>query len=82
MLNSSFANLEAAKSFATAFVANSSEWSKEIGKPVFLEEFGMARNNWENVGKEYPYLSSAGTSNKDNYFTVSLAFAYPKVTDC
>ncbi|THZ15101.1 glycoside hydrolase [Aureobasidium pullulans] len=75
MLNSSAANLEAAKSFATAFVANSSEWSREIGKPVFLEEFGMARNNWENVGKEYPYLSSAGTSNKDEYFTTIIGAA-------
>lgn len=76
MLNSSATNLEAAKSFATAFVANSSEWSREIGKPVFLEEFGMARNNWENSGKEYPYLSSVDTSNKDEYFTVSLPFSF------
>lgn len=71
MLNSSEANLEAAKTFAKGFIANSSEWSAEIGKPVFLEEFGMARNNWENEDKEYTYLSSAGTSNKDEYFEVS-----------
>jgi mannan endo-1,4-beta-mannosidase len=48
----------------------SSKWSAEIGKPIFLEEFGMARNNWENKDKEYPYLSSASTSNKDAYFEV------------
>jgi mannan endo-1,4-beta-mannosidase len=48
----------------------SSKWSAEIGKPIFLEEFGMARNNWENKDKEYPYLSSASTSNKDAYFGV------------
>jgi mannan endo-1,4-beta-mannosidase len=71
-LNSSQANLEAAKTFARSFIANSSQWAAEIGKPVFLEEFGMARNNWENVDKEYQYLSSAGTSNKDEYFEVSL----------
>lgn len=71
MLNSSEANLDAAKNFAKDFVANSSQWSAEIGKPIFLEEFGMARNNWENADKEYTYLSSAGTSNKDEYFTVS-----------
>ena len=35
---------------------------------IFLEEFGMARNNWENEDKDYLYLSSAGTSNKDEYF--------------
>ncbi|KAG9565363.1 glycoside hydrolase, partial [Aureobasidium melanogenum] len=72
MLNSSSANLGAAKNFATAFVTNSSEWSKEINKPVYLEEFGMARDNWENVGKEYLYLSSAGTSNKDEYFNTII----------
>jgi mannan endo-1,4-beta-mannosidase len=71
MLNSSRENLEAAKDFAEAFIANSSQWAAEIGKPIFLEEFGMARNNWENVDKEYLYLSSAGTSNKDEYFEVS-----------
>jgi mannan endo-1,4-beta-mannosidase len=48
----------------------SSKWSADIGKPIFLEEFGMARNNWENKDKEYPYLSSASTSNKDAYFEV------------
>lgn len=72
MLNSSAANLQAANDFATAFIANSSAWSAEIGKPVYLEEFGMARDNWENEGKEYTYLSSASTNNKDNYFTVSF----------
>jgi mannan endo-1,4-beta-mannosidase len=28
----------------------------------------MARDNWENVDREYPYLSSASTSHKDAYF--------------
>ena len=78
MLNSSRENLEAAKDFAEAFIANSSQWAAEIGKPIFLEEFGMARNNWENVDKEYTYLSSAGTSNKDEYFEVSPKPAFEK----
>lgn len=73
MLNSSQANLQEAKDFAEVFIANTSEWSKTLGKPVFLEEFGMARDNWENVDKEYTYLSSAGTTHKDEYFTVSCA---------
>ena len=30
----------------------------------------MARDNWENRDKEYPYLSSAGTTHKDAYFEV------------
>ncbi|KAF2743482.1 glycoside hydrolase family 5 protein [Sporormia fimetaria CBS 119925] len=62
-------NLARAQDFASAFLKNTSTWGKEIGKPVFLEEFGMARNNWEHVGKEYAYLSSAGTGNRDVYFT-------------
>lgn len=75
MLNPSRENLETAKTFAKDFVSNSSAWGKQIVKPVFLEEFGMARNNWENVDKEYLYLSSAGTSNKDEYFEVSRLIA-------
>jgi mannan endo-1,4-beta-mannosidase len=70
MYNASGANLHAAQAFATGFVRNTSRWAADIGKPVFLEEFGMARDNWENKDKEYPYLSSAGTSHKDAYFKV------------
>lgn len=62
--------MKVAQDFAVNFMRESSQWSKDIGKPIFLEEFGMARNNWENIGKEYPYLSSASTSNKDAYFKV------------
>jgi mannan endo-1,4-beta-mannosidase len=68
MLNSSRENLEEAKRFARVFLNDTNTWALEVRKPIFLEEFGMARNNWENVGKGYPYLSSAGTSNKDEYF--------------
>ncbi|KAF2185669.1 glycoside hydrolase family 5 protein [Zopfia rhizophila CBS 207.26] len=68
MYNASEANLREAQEFAKAFVRNSSQWSVDIAKPLFLEEFGMARDNWENVDKEYPYLSNAGTTHKDAYF--------------
>ncbi|KAJ4347119.1 uncharacterized protein N0V89_011057 [Didymosphaeria variabile] len=68
MYNASEANLKVAQDFATAFVANTSRWARDVGKPVFLEEFGMARDNWENADKEYPYLSSASTTHKDAYF--------------
>jgi mannan endo-1,4-beta-mannosidase len=81
MLNSSSANLEFAKKFAREFIANSSDWSVEIGKPIFLEEFGMARDNWENVDKEYLYLSSAGTSHKDDYFTTIIGAAMDQFKD-
>ena len=41
MYNSSAANLQTAQEFATEFVANTSRWAADIGKPIFLEEFGM-----------------------------------------
>lgn len=66
--NASLANLEAAKAFGMEFVANTSAWAAELNKPIVLEEFGMARDNWQNQGLEYEYLSSASTSNRDNYF--------------
>ncbi len=81
MLNSSISNIENAKNFARDYVANTSDWSVEIGKPIFLEEFGMARNNWENEGKEYLYLSSASTSNKDGFFQTIIGAAVAKFKD-
>lgn len=71
MYDSSEANLKAAQDFAKAFVTNTSAWARDVGKPVFLEEFGMARDNWENKNKEYPYLSNTSTTHKDAYFKVS-----------
>ncbi|CDR88623.1 related to Endo-1,4-beta-mannosidase [Sporisorium scitamineum] len=77
MLNPSAANLNAAKSFATEFVTNASRWAGELGKPVFLEEFGMARDNWQNNVRagEYQYASKATTANKDDYFTHIIGLA-------
>lgn len=72
MYDSSTAGLQAAQDFATAFVQNTSRWAVEIGKPIFLEEFGMARDNWQNRNMTYPYLSSATTTHKDAYFEVGL----------
>ncbi|KAF2687678.1 glycoside hydrolase family 5 protein [Lentithecium fluviatile CBS 122367] len=68
MYDSSAEGLATAQAYARAFVANTSAWARDVGKPVFLEEFGMARDNWENKDKEYPYLSSANTTHKDAYF--------------
>ncbi|KAL9057987.1 MAG: hypothetical protein Q9162_001979 [Coniocarpon cinnabarinum] len=73
MLNSSAANLEVAKSFAREFIANTSQWSVDLGKPILLEEFGMARDNWKNVDREYLYLSDTSYDNKDDYFTTVIA---------
>lgn len=77
MNDASEANLRAAEDFAKGFIHDTSQWSLDIGKPIFLEEFGMARDNWETLSKEYPYLSSANTTHKDSYFTVSPRFSFP-----
>ncbi|CAI6335021.1 unnamed protein product [Periconia digitata] len=57
-----------AQTFAKQFVKDTNKWASDVGKPIFLEEFGMARDNWLNKDKEYPYLSSATTTHKDEYF--------------
>lgn len=77
MNNASQANLQAAKDFATEFMTNTSRWGVEIGKPVYLEEFGMARDNWENnvTAGEYQYASKATTTHKDNYFQHIIGLA-------
>ncbi|KAF1963240.1 glycoside hydrolase [Byssothecium circinans] len=68
MLDSSEANLQNAQTFAKDFINQTSQWALDIGKPIFLEEFGMARDNWELKDREYLYLSSANTTHKDAYF--------------
>jgi hypothetical protein len=70
-------SLLAAKSFAKNFVKDTAKWAQDISKPIYLEEFGMARDNFENLFKEYPYLSSAHTTHKDDYFTVCFQQAAP-----
>ncbi|KAI9706243.1 MAG: hypothetical protein M1820_004818 [Bogoriella megaspora] len=77
MLNSSQANLDAAKAFATEFITNTSQWGIDIGKPVYLEEFGMARDNWQNnvTAGDYQYASNATTTHKDNYYQHIIGLA-------
>ncbi|KAF2639978.1 glycoside hydrolase [Massarina eburnea CBS 473.64] len=70
MFDPSEQNLQNAQTFAKDFVNQTSGWARDVGKPIFLEEFGMARDNWENKDKEYAYLSSANTTHKDSYFEV------------
>ncbi|EPQ28939.1 uncharacterized protein PFL1_03739 [Pseudozyma flocculosa PF-1] len=70
MTDASQQNLDKAKSFVDEFIANSSRWAADIKKPVLLEEFGMARDNWQNDESkgEYLYASKATTTHKDDYF--------------
>ncbi|KAG0149322.1 hypothetical protein CROQUDRAFT_40038 [Cronartium quercuum f. sp. fusiforme G11] len=66
-------SLATAEKFAAEYLENLSKWSMDLKKPVILEEFGMARDNWENVDKGAPsryylYNAEAGTTHKDQYF--------------
>ncbi|KAA1098560.1 hypothetical protein PGT21_036496 [Puccinia graminis f. sp. tritici] len=72
-LDSSEKSLMKAEEFATGFLRNLSAWSLDLHKPVVLEEFGMARDEWQNVEKGAPksfylYDASATTTHKDRYF--------------
>ncbi len=63
------ANLHAAVDWARAYLADVARWSEELDKPVLLEEFGMARDNWENLDNgRYRYHEAAPTRNRDAYF--------------
>ncbi|WAR55298.1 hypothetical protein PtB15_6B37 [Puccinia triticina] len=72
-LDSTDKSLMKAEEFAAGFLRNLSAWSLDIHKPVVLEEFGMARDEWQNVAKGAPksfylYDASATTTHKDRYF--------------
>ncbi|MBW0506846.1 hypothetical protein O181_046561 [Austropuccinia psidii MF-1] len=77
-LDSSDKSLKVAQRFGSRFLANLSKWALDLRKPVVLEEFGMARDNWLNVKKGAPknaylYDSSATTTHKDQYFQTVLS---------
>jgi mannan endo-1,4-beta-mannosidase len=68
MLDASDRSLSRAKQFAKAYLNDVERWSEEIGKPVLLEEFGMARDNWLNKGTMFAYHTNATTGHRDRYF--------------
>ena len=44
--------------FATPFLLEVEGYSRDLGKPILLEEFGMPRDNWLNDGAAGKYLVS------------------------
>lgn len=72
MYDSTNVSLSIAQDYGRNFVKETASWAQDLGKPIFLEEFGMARDNWQNKQKEYPYLSSATTTHKDAYFSTVI----------
>lgn len=69
MLDDSCKSLEKAKQFASEYLEKVRSWSNEINKPLVLEEFGMARDNWKNQGSAYIYSTTCSTMHRDEYFT-------------
>lgn len=53
MLDPLTISLSKAKNFASGYLADAERWAREIGKPIVLEEFGMARDNWQNMAGPY-----------------------------
>jgi len=58
-----------AKEKAVGYINKHIEFAKEIGKPITLEEFGIARD-LEN------YSPASETATRDDYFTTVFALAY------
>ncbi|PLW22156.1 hypothetical protein PCANC_01003 [Puccinia coronata f. sp. avenae] len=71
-------SLVAAEQFATEWLKNLSSWSLDLHKPLVLEEFGMARDEWQNVAKGAPtsfylYDARATTTHKDRFFQLVIS---------
>ncbi|MES1210306.1 MAG: cellulase family glycosylhydrolase, partial [Pseudomonadota bacterium] len=63
--DSSAANLQSATSFATMYLQNHDTMAKQLGKPLVMEEFGLARDGWAPGGK---YDPASPTTNRDKYY--------------
>ncbi|MFL5307194.1 MAG: cellulase family glycosylhydrolase [Polyangia bacterium] len=63
--DSSASNLQSATSFATTYLQNHDTMAKQLGKPLVLEEFGLARDGWASGGKTDP---ASPTTNRDKYY--------------
>ncbi|CAG8540625.1 8059_t:CDS:2 [Paraglomus brasilianum] len=60
-------NYTRAENFMLNFIDNVSKWStEELGKPVYLAEYGLARDGWLPVSK---YSPSAPTINRNKYYS-------------
>ncbi|PWN36598.1 glycoside hydrolase [Meira miltonrushii] len=69
MLDGSSNSLQKAKHFASKYLDKVRSWSNDISKPIILEEFGMARDNWKNKDSAYTYSTKASTTHRDAYFS-------------
>ena len=63
--NSTAAALQTVTTFATGYLRDHDTLSKALGKPLVLEEFGLARDGWTAGGK---YDPAATVTNRDKYY--------------
>jgi len=63
--NSSASALQTATDFATGYLRDHDTAAKQLGKPLVLEEFGLARDGWTAGGK---YDPAATTTHRDQYY--------------
>ncbi|KAI8583313.1 hypothetical protein K450DRAFT_223006 [Umbelopsis ramanniana AG] len=67
--DSSSSNLQSALDYADSFISNCSGWAVGMGKPMVLEEFGMARDAWRDPSFPlYKYNPGTATTHKDTYY--------------
>ena len=63
--DSSAAALQKATDFATGYLRDHDTAAKQLGKPLVMEEFGLARDGWTAGGK---YDPAATVTNRDKYY--------------
>lgn len=63
------ASLQNAFTYAQEYIHNCSDWAVGMGKPIVLEEFGMARDAWRFPSEPlYKYNPGTPVSHKDRYY--------------
>jgi mannan endo-1,4-beta-mannosidase len=75
MLDPSEENIANAIVWGKSVVEKCDEWSRKVNKPLILEEFGMARDNWQAKDKSGWYSPVHTTKNKDRYYNAMLSYS-------
>ena len=72
MMNASQAHLDETVQWAVAKLAQVKVWADRLEKPLLLEEFGLARDNWHAPPHGYPYSPSHPTTHRDQFYSSLL----------
>jgi mannan endo-1,4-beta-mannosidase len=68
--NRAASNLQSATNFAVMYLRDHDAAARQLGKPLVLEEFGLARDGWTAGGK---YDPAATTTARDSYYRALFA---------